>query len=177
MPFDLSRAIAARLSAAGVLRHQPGTPQQLDYNLLYCWFVGLLPDDAVWDPATKSTSSSRPASLPSRAWIASRHSRRSRAPLTSCTTIGRREHKEKTLNPRVFSKLLRSINLPLRRRAGRREQDPGLSGTAAAFFGGGGSASSKAPPRIEGAFEAFAWEVAQLGIKSGYATSSLSARL
>jgi hypothetical protein len=24
--------------------------EQLDYNLLYRWFVGLSPDDAVWDP-------------------------------------------------------------------------------------------------------------------------------
>jgi len=23
--------------------------EQLDYNLLYRWFVGLVPDDAVWD--------------------------------------------------------------------------------------------------------------------------------
>jgi transposase len=26
--------------------------EQLDYNLLYRWFVGLAPDDAVWDPTT-----------------------------------------------------------------------------------------------------------------------------
>ena len=26
--------------------------EQLDYNLLYRWFVGLSPDDAVWNPAT-----------------------------------------------------------------------------------------------------------------------------
>ena len=26
--------------------------EQLDYNLLYRWFVGLSPDDAVWDPTT-----------------------------------------------------------------------------------------------------------------------------
>src|SRR6516225_208135 len=25
-------------------------PEQLDYNLLYRWFVGLSPDDLVWDP-------------------------------------------------------------------------------------------------------------------------------
>ena len=24
--------------------------EQLDYNLLYRWFVGLSPDDPVWDP-------------------------------------------------------------------------------------------------------------------------------
>ena len=26
--------------------------EQLDYNLLYRWFVGLAPDDRVWDPTT-----------------------------------------------------------------------------------------------------------------------------
>src|SRR3981189_653596 len=26
--------------------------EQLNYNLLYRWFVGLSPDDAVWDPTT-----------------------------------------------------------------------------------------------------------------------------
>ena len=26
--------------------------EQLDYNLLYRWFVGLAPDDLVWDPTT-----------------------------------------------------------------------------------------------------------------------------
>lgn len=26
--------------------------EQLDYNLLYRWFVGLSPDDPVWDPTS-----------------------------------------------------------------------------------------------------------------------------
>src|SRR6059058_593901 len=26
--------------------------EQLDYNLLYRWFVGLSPDDPIWDPTT-----------------------------------------------------------------------------------------------------------------------------
>ena len=26
--------------------------EQLDYNLLYRWFIGLSPDDPVWDPTT-----------------------------------------------------------------------------------------------------------------------------
>ena len=26
--------------------------EQLDYNLLYRWFVGLSPDDRIWDPTT-----------------------------------------------------------------------------------------------------------------------------
>ena len=24
--------------------------EQMDYNLLYCWFAGPSPDDPVWDP-------------------------------------------------------------------------------------------------------------------------------
>jgi hypothetical protein len=50
--IDRSGAIAERLAAASVLRHSIGTPavEQLDYNLLYRWFVGLSPDDPVWDP-------------------------------------------------------------------------------------------------------------------------------
>src|SRR3984885_9983229 len=26
--------------------------EQLDYNLLFCWFVGLSPDAPIWDPTT-----------------------------------------------------------------------------------------------------------------------------
>jgi transposase len=26
--------------------------EQLDYNLLFRWFVGLSPDDAIWQPTT-----------------------------------------------------------------------------------------------------------------------------
>src|SRR5574338_988571 len=33
--------------------------EQLDYNLLYRWFVGLSPDDAVWAPTIFSKSRDR----------------------------------------------------------------------------------------------------------------------
>jgi hypothetical protein len=34
-------------------RIPPGElPPQLNYNLLYRWFVGLSPDDPIWDPTT-----------------------------------------------------------------------------------------------------------------------------
>ena len=45
-----SRAIAERLAAAGVLRHPLGRP--VDRATVYRWFVGLSPDDPVWDPTT-----------------------------------------------------------------------------------------------------------------------------
>jgi transposase len=34
------------------IRSERQLMEQLDYNLLYRWFVGLSPDDAVWDPTT-----------------------------------------------------------------------------------------------------------------------------
>ena len=34
------------------IRSERQLMEQLDYNLLYCWFVGLSPDDPVWDPTT-----------------------------------------------------------------------------------------------------------------------------
>ena len=36
--------------------------EQLDYNLLYRWFVGLSPDDPVWDPEP-------PMSMSSGGWL------------------------------------------------------------------------------------------------------------
>ena len=33
--------------------------EHLNYNLLYRWFVGLSPDDPVWDPTTFSKNSER----------------------------------------------------------------------------------------------------------------------
>ena len=27
--------------------------EQLDYNLLFRWFVGLSPDDPIWDPTAR----------------------------------------------------------------------------------------------------------------------------
>ncbi len=35
--------------------------EQLDYNLLYRWFVGLSPDDPIWDPTTFTKNRDRPA--------------------------------------------------------------------------------------------------------------------
>ena len=34
------------------IRSERQLMEQLDYNPLYCWFVGLSPDDSVWDPTT-----------------------------------------------------------------------------------------------------------------------------
>jgi len=34
------------------IRSEGQLMEQLDYNLLYSWFVGLSPDDPVWDPTT-----------------------------------------------------------------------------------------------------------------------------
>ena len=34
------------------IRSERQLMEQLDYNLLYRWFVGLAPDDLVWDPTT-----------------------------------------------------------------------------------------------------------------------------
>ena len=33
--------------------------EQLDYNLSFCWFVGLNPDDSVWHPTTFSKNRDR----------------------------------------------------------------------------------------------------------------------
>jgi len=33
--------------------------EQLDYNLLYRWFVGLAPDDPVWNPTTFTKNRAR----------------------------------------------------------------------------------------------------------------------
>jgi hypothetical protein len=34
------------------IRSERQLMEQLNYNLLYRWFIGLSPDDAVWDPTT-----------------------------------------------------------------------------------------------------------------------------
>src|ERR1700686_4564398 len=46
-PERLLRALL--LQALYSIRSEPQLMEQLDYNLLYRWFVGLNPDDAVWD--------------------------------------------------------------------------------------------------------------------------------
>ena len=49
-PVDPAGAAAAGAAAAGVLHDPVGAQlmEQLDYNLLYRWFVGLGVDEAVW---------------------------------------------------------------------------------------------------------------------------------
>jgi transposase len=41
------------------IRSERQLMEQLDYNLLYRWFVGLAPDDLVWDPTTFSKNRER----------------------------------------------------------------------------------------------------------------------
>ena len=41
------------------IRSERQLMEQLDYNLLYRWFVGLSPDDPVWDPTTFSKNRER----------------------------------------------------------------------------------------------------------------------
>ena len=43
---------ALLLQAFYGIRSERQLMEQLDYNLLYRWFVGLSPDDPVWDPTT-----------------------------------------------------------------------------------------------------------------------------
>src|SRR6266481_1137131 len=43
---------ALLLQAFYSIRSERQLMEQLDYNLLYRWFVGLAPDDPVWDPTT-----------------------------------------------------------------------------------------------------------------------------
>src|SRR5664280_2606805 len=49
-PERLLRALL--LQALYSIRSETQLMEQLDYNLLYRWFVGLAPDDPVWDPTT-----------------------------------------------------------------------------------------------------------------------------
>ena len=52
--FNSPGAIAERAAASSVLRHPLGTPADGAVKLqsMYHWFVGLSPDDAIWDPTT-----------------------------------------------------------------------------------------------------------------------------
>lgn len=43
---------ALLLQACYGIRSEWQLMEQLDYNLLYRWFVGLSPDDRIWDPTT-----------------------------------------------------------------------------------------------------------------------------
>src|SRR5204862_7186163 len=49
-PEKLLRALLLQAFYSG--RSERQLMEQLDYNLLYRWFVGLSPDDPVWDPTT-----------------------------------------------------------------------------------------------------------------------------
>ena len=49
-PEQLLRALL--IQALYGIRSERQLMEQLDYNLLYRWFVGLSPDDPVWDPTT-----------------------------------------------------------------------------------------------------------------------------
>jgi transposase len=50
MPLDRSGAIAVQ--AFYGIRLERQLMEQLDYNRLCYWFVGLSPDDPVWDPTS-----------------------------------------------------------------------------------------------------------------------------
>ena len=41
------------------IRSERQLMEQLDYNLLYRWFVGLSPDDPIWDPTTFTKNRNR----------------------------------------------------------------------------------------------------------------------
>lgn len=47
-PEQLLRSLL--LQVCYTIRSERQLMEQLDYNLLYRWFVGLTPDDRVWDP-------------------------------------------------------------------------------------------------------------------------------
>ena len=56
-PYPFSVPPEQLLSALLILalygiRSERQLMEQLNYNLLYRWFVGLSPDDPVWDPTT-----------------------------------------------------------------------------------------------------------------------------
>ena len=50
---------ALLLQAFYAIRSERQLMEQLDYNLLYRWFVGLAPDDPVWDATTFTNSPGR----------------------------------------------------------------------------------------------------------------------
>jgi transposase len=57
MPLDPSGAIAVQ--AFYGIRSERQLMEQLDYNRLYCRFVGLSPDDPVWDPTSYTKNRER----------------------------------------------------------------------------------------------------------------------
>ena len=56
-PERLLRALL--LQAFYTIRSERQLMEQLDYNLLYRWFVGLAPDDRVWDATTFTKNGER----------------------------------------------------------------------------------------------------------------------
>ncbi len=46
------------------IRSERQLMEQLDYNLLYRWFVGLSPDNPIWDPTTFTTDCRTARCLP-----------------------------------------------------------------------------------------------------------------
>lgn len=56
-PEQLLRALL--LQVLYTIRSERQVMEQLDYNLLYRWFVGLNPDDRVWDPTVFSKNRDR----------------------------------------------------------------------------------------------------------------------
>src|SRR6266542_2388588 len=51
---ELNRSLGKLYASEGrpSIRPERQLMEQLDYNLLYRWFVGLSPDDPIWDPTT-----------------------------------------------------------------------------------------------------------------------------
>src|SRR3970040_1245065 len=56
-PEQLLRALLLQLCYT--IRSERQLMEQLDYNLLYRWFVGLTPDDAVWVPTVVTNTRDR----------------------------------------------------------------------------------------------------------------------
>src|SRR5208282_4089827 len=57
-PEQLLRALL--LQAVYTIRSERRLMEQLNYNLPFCWFVGLSVDDPVWDPTVFSKNRDRP---------------------------------------------------------------------------------------------------------------------
>ena len=60
--------------------------EQLDYNLLFRWFVGLAIDDPVWDPSTFSKNRDRLIEAPTSRRVSSPRSWRRPKPSSCCPT-------------------------------------------------------------------------------------------
>ena len=59
-PVDSARAVIECLLFSVLrIRSERQLMEQLDYNLLYRWFVGVSPDDPIWDPTTFTKNRNR----------------------------------------------------------------------------------------------------------------------